>query len=301
VRGRRAFTLIELLVVIAIIAVLIGLLLPAVQKVRDAAARMSCQNNLKQMGLAVHSYHDANGALPPSRAADLYAPWAVLILPYLEQDNLYRQWDLSRTYYQQPAAVRSAPVKTYFCPGRRSPPKDSISGDDSGGTFYPGSVSDYAVSAGDRNSYGGVLDSPDANGAFILATAQISGGLLRSFQPRLTIAHISDGLSNTLFIGEKHVLRGQEGVALADNGGDGSIYNGDLHRNVGRCGGPAFEIASGPKDARDWSRRFGSNHAGGTCNFLFGDGSVRGLSPSISSATLRLLVVRNDGQPVGNY
>src|SRR5881275_1096338 len=98
---RRAFTLIELLVVIAIISTLIGLLLPAVQKAREAAARMSCSNNLKQLGLAMHNYEGGLGRLPPSRVRVGGATWAVVILPQTEQDNLYRQWDLSRSYYQQ--------------------------------------------------------------------------------------------------------------------------------------------------------------------------------------------------------
>src|SRR5204862_2708936 len=104
-RFRVGFTLIELLVVIAIIGVLIALLLPAVQKVREAANRTSCANNLKQIGIGVHNYHDTMKFMPPSRIANTYSPWSVLIMPHIEQDNLYRLFNIRENYSNVPQAA----------------------------------------------------------------------------------------------------------------------------------------------------------------------------------------------------
>jgi len=156
---RPAFTLVEVLVVLSLIGILVGLILPAIQSVREAANRTSCANNLHQIGLACLAYEADHRTLPPSYNIDQGASWMVLILPYLEQDVRYRQWDMTRTYYEQSAVARLGQVPIYFCPSRRSPHNvtgGSISGD------FPSDglgMNVFAPSAGNRvNVPGGLAD-----------------------------------------------------------------------------------------------------------------------------------------------
>jgi prepilin-type N-terminal cleavage/methylation domain-containing protein len=156
-RGPRpGFTLIELLVVISIIGLLIGLTLPAVQKAREAADRIRCANNLKQIGLGLHHYELVHHSLPPVASSFQGASWMVLELPFLEQAPLYSQWNLKRTYYQQSDAARLTTLSIYFCPSRRmpaGPPAASISGDfpctnPQESLHTPGALADYAANLG---------------------------------------------------------------------------------------------------------------------------------------------------------
>src|SRR5207247_2227066 len=124
-----------------------------VQRVREAANRLSCANNLRQIGLAMHHYEGVLERLPPSRLEGGYATWAVLILPFLEQDNLYYQWAIGQMYYVQNQVARETAVRIFFCPSRRSGASaaPSLSGDYPSWvagqtTHVPGAVGDYAVS-----------------------------------------------------------------------------------------------------------------------------------------------------------
>jgi hypothetical protein len=288
------------LVVIAIIAVLIGLLLPAVQKVREAAARMQCSNNLKQIGLALHNHHDARGILPTSRVDARYT-WMVDLLPYLEQDNLYRQWNLNKSFHLQTAVARRTPVKTYFCPSRRSPESASISTDTVDGSTAKtdGVVADYACCVGDPstgagNDYwwtvnsNGTPNKPN-NGVFMLANDWSKGG--KGFRPGLHLTEITDGTSNTIMVGEKHVRLGHFGQTSV---GDGPAYNGD-HGYSFRALGPGRTIVRNPTDSGN--AHFGSYHPG-VCQFVFADGSVHALRNSLSGTTLGLLANRMDGKVI---
>jgi prepilin-type N-terminal cleavage/methylation domain-containing protein/prepilin-type processing-associated H-X9-DG protein len=298
-KPRPAFTLIELLVVIAIIGVLIALLLPAVQKVREAAHRSKCLNNLKQIGLGMHNYHDSYNVLPYARSGGRPQDnsWAVLILPYIEQGPLYTLFatpvpngsggtyamnpdsglnDLDRSQFQATDAL-AAQLPIFLCPSRRGPGPEAMSTD--GGPTYldgQGACGDYGVISGD-DSYN--------TGAFHINDQYALG---------IRFAEITDGLSNTLLAGEKHVPVGSFGVVPNDY----IIYAAKDASTVGRLAGPKYPLAVSNTDP--YNDQFGSWHPA-IVQFVFCDGHVQGLKTSIPGNVLGLLANRGDGQVIPDY
>jgi prepilin-type N-terminal cleavage/methylation domain-containing protein/prepilin-type processing-associated H-X9-DG protein len=316
--NRRGFTLIELLVVIAIIGVLVALLLPAVQKVREAANRLSCRNNLKQLALGFQNYHDSFNKFPPDRVGrDAYLTWAALILPYIEQDNIYKMWNtgperVTWKYADQPAAALESQIKIFFCPARRSPPQISDGSHNSGNAGnLPGACGDYATCAGDGKRLQNGDWVPDdmntdtANGAIIVSNPPLGNPWpdpIVTFNSQTSLTNITDGTSNTFVIGEKQVRPGQFGQG---GDGDNSIYSGSAYKSAQRCAGRFHPLARSLDDpiptTPDANKRynFGSFHPG-VCQFAFADGSVHAIPVTIDVNNLERLANRHDGEVITN-
>jgi prepilin-type N-terminal cleavage/methylation domain-containing protein len=294
-KKRHAFTLIELLVVIAIIAMLIGLLVPAVQKVREAAARIQCQNNLRQIGIALHGYHDRNGRFPPGYydvapwPQDDQGPgwgWASFLLADLEQDNLQKQINYNLNVGDSSPAIvaaRTTFLKVFQCPSDPSS-EQTFTVTDGGAQSWVLAHGSYVACNGND----GVDDNttPPHTGAFVRSTYGFR------------IANITDGLSNTFFVGERCTTMSWSTWAGAVTGAqDPSVrspgdYSGASALVLGHCG-PHLPNDSIVTDADAMS----SGHTQGV-QFLFGDCSVHTIQNSIGQTVYDALATRSGDEVV---
>ncbi len=300
VGSRRGFTLIELLVVIAIIAILIGLLLPAVQKVREAAARAKCTNNLKQFGVALHAYHDVNNGLPqaytypPTTAEPFVHAWGTRVLPYIEQGNLFNQYDLKQHFFAGTnVPVIQNQIKTFQCPS--TPNADRLNttpaGVIAGIPTYQAACSDYAPTSGVLGSYYDIVFGPGTAGGdrHGVIRANIKHGILA----------ISDGTSNTIMLSENasrnDIYRNGQRVATGLNlgGGWGDAINGE------NWYGGSLQDGTSPgacliNCSNEYGKGMYSFHTGGA-NVGLADGSVRFLTKSTDPKTVVYFITAAKG------
>jgi prepilin-type N-terminal cleavage/methylation domain-containing protein len=306
-RAFAGFTLVELLVVIAIIGVLVALLLPAVQAAREAARRMSCQNHLKQLGLALHNYHDTFGRLPasfyriwPHTANSTFGTpgwgWGTMILPRLEQTALYEQLNVHTAQADgSPAMKRLAqtPLAVFRCPSDT-------------GKKWNANRADYATS--NYVAIFGSLYDQDAPspGALVYGSRPSAGPGMFSPNSGVRLAEVTDGTSHTVMLGE--MCYGPNGVQ--DANGNRRVYNGaiwvgvptDAASNVSNqlslCGQAAGANARFRRiNARDSSNAISSAHPKGV-QFAIADGSVRFVGENTDTYLIDRIADRADGQPV---
>jgi prepilin-type N-terminal cleavage/methylation domain-containing protein len=318
-KHKRGFTLVELLVVIAIIGILVALLLPAVQAAREAARRMSCQNNMKQLGLALHNFHDIYkhfpaGAeedvlqkpIPASNTTTVYirgTSWIVYILPQIEQQPLYDKYDFTLAHNTATnAAVGANIIPAIYCP---SGPKPSVYTDPNAvvtgnptthyyGVMGPSSRANPSPNIYKGTTYNYVVGNPTVNGAYA------TNGILGQYRDNpgsvttkhfANFAEILDGTSNTLMVAERSMFLppGQTNDyrtwIRGNNGGSGATKNVTYPINS--------TFYSGGNNFNDIS--FGSNHPGG-CQFALGDGSVRFIAETIDLGLYKCLASLRHGE-----